>query len=127
MRTNPFLAHADWYVDVERAEAVAQALHGPAAEAREPAYRQPTAVWIDTSAAPAGAERALAHAAAAAPPQLLVLVVYNLPNRDCMAKASQGELCCTRMAPGKPCRVRCDSNLHRRVYGNGARLCSLSQ
>jgi hypothetical protein len=29
------------------------------------------------------------------PPALATLIVYDLPNRDCHAKASNGEICCT--------------------------------
>ena len=39
-------------------------------------------------------EGILADAAAKSPPQLVVFIVYDLPNRDCHAKASNGEICC---------------------------------
>ena len=32
---------------------------------------------------------------------LVVFIVYDLPNRDCNAKASNGELCCTYKSDGK--------------------------
>ena len=32
--------------------------------------------------------------------QLVVLIVYDLPNRDCHAKASNGEICCTYNSDG---------------------------
>jgi cellulose 1,4-beta-cellobiosidase len=35
--------------------------------------------------------------------QLVVFIVYDLPNRDCKAKASNGEICCTYKADGKTC------------------------
>lgn len=42
----------------------------------------------------------------------------NVPNRDCMAKASQGELCCVQMHPAdRPCERKwggnCDYGLQR--------------
>uniref|UniRef100_A0A7S1RZ97 Glucanase n=1 Tax=Alexandrium catenella TaxID=2925 RepID=A0A7S1RZ97_ALECA len=39
-------------------------------------------------------EGALALAASKDPPELVTFVIYNLPNRDCNANASSGELCC---------------------------------
>ena len=65
-------------------------------------YRQPTAVWLDALASLPFARRALADAATQTPPPLVTLVVYNLPNRDCAARSSGGELCCARMPPNHP-------------------------
>jgi cellulose 1,4-beta-cellobiosidase len=45
-------------------------------------------------------EGVLTDAGAMTPPPLVVLVVYNLPNRDCDAEASKGELCCARLGDG---------------------------
>lgn len=59
-----------------------------------------TAYWIDTKAKLGGFETVLRNAAAQQPPQLVVFVVYNLPNRDCAAMASSGEICCARKRDG---------------------------
>ena len=37
---------------------------------------------------------------ASATHQLVVFILYNLPNRDCNAKASNGEICCVRSEKG---------------------------
>ena len=104
---NPFLTHPSWYVDEARSAAIADALRGQHRDARAAltaAFARPTAIWIDKIASIPFAEEALRGAAAASPPQLVVLVVYNLPNRDCMAMSSQGELCCVEMHPaGRAC------------------------
>ena len=42
----------------------------------------------------------LKAAAAKSPPELVTLIVYDLPNRDCKAKASNGEICCNPNADG---------------------------
>ena len=59
----------------------------------------PSAVWLDSTASLTGnyslAATTLASAANHTDPPLVVFIVYNLPNRDCHAKASLGELCCT--------------------------------
>merc|ERR1719195_1102176 len=34
------------------------------------------------------------------PAKLVVLIWYDLPNRDCFAKASNGEICCTKNDDG---------------------------
>jgi cellulose 1,4-beta-cellobiosidase len=68
-----------------------------------------SAYWIDTKAkiaAIAGTnatdtvEEILADAAAQVPAPLVVFIVYDAPNRDCAAKASNGEICCTYSADG---------------------------
>ncbi|CAE7267460.1 cel3 [Symbiodinium pilosum] len=48
-------------------------------------------------------EGILEDAASKPVPELVVFIVYDLPNRDCHAKASNGELCCSYKADG-----RCD-------------------
>mmetsp|Transcript_135171 Transcript_135171/g.431554 ORF Transcript_135171/g.431554 Transcript_135171/m.431554 type:complete len:393 (-) Transcript_135171:417-1595(-) len=42
----------------------------------------------------------LADATSKSPPQLVTFIVYDLPNRDCHAKASNGEICCTYNVDG---------------------------
>lgn len=64
-----------------------------------------SAYWIDVKAKISGAgtgtvEGILTDAASASPSKLVVFIVYDLPNRDCHAKASNGEICCTYDASG---------------------------
>lgn len=65
----------------------------------------PSAYWIDKYEKIEGnttssAEGVLAHAASKSPPELVVLIWYDLPNRDCDAHASNGEICCTYLPSG---------------------------
>ena len=59
-----------------------------------------SAYWIDVKSKINGTEGILADAASKHPPQLVVFIVYDLPNRDCHAKASNGEICCNPNADG---------------------------
>jgi cellulose 1,4-beta-cellobiosidase len=59
----------------------------------------PSAYWIDSKSKLQGTSTEslsgiLADAASKTPPELVVLIFYDLPNRDCDAKASNGEMCC---------------------------------
>uniref|UniRef100_A0A7S2JH34 Glucanase n=1 Tax=Zooxanthella nutricula TaxID=1333877 RepID=A0A7S2JH34_9DINO len=68
----------------------------------------PSAYWLDTKAKIKGKgsktmEGILADASKKSPPELVTFIVYDLPNRDCHAKASNGEICCTYLEDG-----RCD-------------------
>lgn len=93
---NPF-AGASFFVNPSYAERVLASIDsapGKEAALREVA-RQPTALWLDRIAALDRVPRALAEAAeqgAPGQPRVPVFVVYDLPNRDCSAKASAGEL-----------------------------------
>jgi len=65
----------------------------------------PSAYWIDKKDKIKGnstqtVEGILKDAASKSPPELVVLIFYDLPNRDCDAKASNGEICCTKKADG---------------------------
>jgi cellulose 1,4-beta-cellobiosidase len=65
----------------------------------------PSAYWIDNKGKLQGTSTEslsgiLADAAAKSPPELVVLIFYDLPNRDCDAKASNGEMCCYRNDDG---------------------------
>jgi len=65
----------------------------------------PSAYWIDVKAKVQGTgtdsvEGILADAASKSPPELVTLIFYDLPNRDCDAAASNGEICCTYNADG---------------------------
>lgn len=101
---NPF-AGATWYVNPDYAGEVASSADAEPDAALAAKMRQvakyPTAVWLDRIAAIQGApgrmglrqhlDAALAQRGSAAP-IAMVLVVYDLPNRDCAALASNGEL-----------------------------------
>ncbi|MGC4068113.1 MAG: glycoside hydrolase family 6 protein [Polyangiaceae bacterium] len=94
---NPFEG-VSLYVNPDYAakvEATAKAHPAEAAAIRKVAT-YPTAVWLDSIASVANVSKTLADAAkqeaASGKPVLSVFVVYDLPNRDCSAKASAGEL-----------------------------------
>jgi len=64
-----------------------------------------SAYWIDVMAKIKGnttktVQGILADAASRATPPLVVLIVYDLPNRDCHAKSSNGEICCNPNSDG---------------------------
>merc|ERR1719216_683693 len=65
----------------------------------------PSAYWIDIKAKVHGkgtrtVEGILKDASSKSPPQLVVLIWYDLPNRDCDAHASNGEICCSYLENG---------------------------
>jgi cellulose 1,4-beta-cellobiosidase len=64
-----------------------------------------SAYWIDVMAKITGddtksVQGILKDAASKSPIPLVVFIVYDLPNRDCHAKASNGEICCYPNADG---------------------------
>jgi len=67
-------------------------------------YNISSAFWIDTiskiSAVPLSLQYILKDAASFDPPHLITIIVYDLPNRDCHARASNGEICCVSNADG---------------------------
>lgn len=94
---NPF-SGASFFVNPSYAERVLGSITsapGKDAALREVA-RQPTAIWLDRIEALSRVPRALdevaGQTATDSQPRVPVFVVYNLPNRDCAAKASAGEL-----------------------------------
>jgi cellulose 1,4-beta-cellobiosidase len=94
---NPFEG-ADFYVDpdyVALVESTAKATPSRAAQLRR-LEAFPTGVWLDSIAAASGVGRvldaALVRQRAAGKPVVTLLVLYDLPERDCSAKASSGEL-----------------------------------
>lgn len=102
---NPF-AGAEFYVDPDFVAAIEGSIAQAPAEL-EPAMRvvqqQPTAVWLDRIGAIEPEEgrglrdhldEAIAQQMAAGPgtEMTIAIVVYDLPNRDCAAFASNGEL-----------------------------------
>src|SRR5438045_2875745 len=94
---NPFLG-ARFYVDPEFAKTAAKVTAPtPADGARlKKLATFPTAVWLESleTAKLAGPtlDDALKQEAAGGGPVVPVFVVYNLPNRDCAAEGSRGEL-----------------------------------
>ncbi len=74
------------------------------------ARNAPSAYWLDVMAKvqPNSTDLGslngiLMDATRTSPAKLTVFIVYDLPNRDCAARASNGEICCTTNADG-----RCD-------------------
>jgi cellulose 1,4-beta-cellobiosidase len=70
----------------------------------------PSAYWIDVKSKIRGTslrslEGILADASSKSPAEMVVFIWYDLPNRDCHAKASNGEICCKYLPDG-----RCDYN-----------------
>jgi cellulose 1,4-beta-cellobiosidase len=96
-RGNPF-AGARMYVNADYTRAVARSTPPSAADgARYAAVAgTPVAVWIDAIAKTSDVARhldaAMAEEAAGGPPVVVTFVVYDLPNRDCAARSSAGEL-----------------------------------
>ena len=94
---NPFEG-ADFYVDPAYSTQVESTVR--VTPARSAQLRKlesvPTAIWLDSIAAVGGVARALDDALArqrqSGKPVVTVLVVYDLPERDCAASASSGEL-----------------------------------
>jgi cellulose 1,4-beta-cellobiosidase len=89
-----------WKAEVE-SEAVAQQSANPALAAKmRIVENQPTAIWLDSMGAiagPAGGMGLAAHLNAAlaqkgSGPEVVNIIVYDLPGRDCNALASNGEL-----------------------------------
>src|SRR5262249_5198913 len=94
---NPF-AGVRFYVNpdyVKEIDAAAKAAPAQAAAIAK-IKGSPTAIWLDTIAMVQNVSRYLDEAKAqegsGGPPVLTVFVVYDLPNRDCAAKSSNGEL-----------------------------------
>jgi len=53
-----------------------------------------TAFWVDSKAKVPALKAMLRTAAAQSPQQLVVIVVYDVPNRDCDSNNSVGDICC---------------------------------
>eukprot|EP00406_Dinophysis_acuminata_P007019 CAMPEP_0179228902 /NCGR_PEP_ID=MMETSP0797-20121207/10060_1 /TAXON_ID=47934 /ORGANISM="Dinophysis acuminata, Strain DAEP01" /LENGTH=595 /DNA_ID=CAMNT_0020935959 /DNA_START=11 /DNA_END=1798 /DNA_ORIENTATION=- len=60
----------------------------------------PSAFWVSNKANIKPFEALLKDAAAKSPPELVVMIWYDLPNRDCASKASTGEICCNKNEDG---------------------------
>jgi len=66
----------------------------------------PSAYWIDVKSKIHGTnikslEGILEDASSKPVPEMVVFIWYDLPNRDCHAKASNGEICCKYLPDGK--------------------------
>ena len=95
---NPFL-NADGFIDpAYAARVLASASRAATADANRlrTVARMPTAVWLDSIEKVSAVASTLALArqqqAASKTAVVVTFVVYDLPNRDCAAKASAGEL-----------------------------------
>ena len=108
---NPFANGGHYYTPVSYRESVGRTLGNKASEAADEHTRAvlealsaaPVAVWVDRKSKIRGAagtntmQGALTAASRMEAPRLLVVfVLYNLPNRDCDANASDVEICCAR-------------------------------
>jgi len=104
---NPFEGH-DFYVNPsyqkELSTSIATAT-GKAKAVMQDMLQISSAYWVDVKAKITGTNTSsvqgiLMDAAKKSPPQLVLFIVYDLPNRDCDAKASNGEICCYANADG---------------------------
>jgi len=96
-----------WKAEVE-SEAVAQQASNPSLAAKmRVVENQPTAVWLDSMGAiggPSGGMGLAAHLDAAltqktSAPEVVNIIVYDLPGRDCNALASNGVAACQTAGP----------------------------
>merc|ERR1719375_100439 len=107
---NPF-AGTSWYVNPtnqQEYDASIASASGVTKVNLQGMKNVPSAYWIDVKAkiddkSLRGMRGILADAASHATPPLVVLMHYDVPNRDCKAVASNGEICCTYKSDG-----RCD-------------------
>ena len=113
---NPF-ANTAFYVNGEYQNRVRESMRarwseGHTHEEMSNMLSVPSAVWIDriakirrwTAGLGPSLESTLADAASkSSPPPLVVVILYDLPNRDCHAHASNGEVCCEYNPDGKTC------------------------
>ena len=108
---NIFSANPSWYVNpanVAELDESIKTASGKALEALKAARTLPSAYWIDTMSKVHGngtdsLEGILTDAASKPTPELVVFMLYDLPNRDCDAKASNGEICCYEKDSGDGC------------------------
>jgi len=100
---NPWL-NVDFFINPDFAASVQQAVAAYPAQQTllEAAAGYPVAYWVDTIAKIPNVTRVLSLAKAAQVAtgrKLLVeFIIYDLPNRDCAAKASNGEIPCEDLA-----------------------------
>jgi len=105
---NPFSGHP-FYVNPANAKEYDASISSAAGLARRNLNLMrnvPSAYWIDNKAKIRGSstdslEGILKDALTKSPAELVVFIWYNLPNRDCDALASNGEICCAKDLHGK--------------------------
>ena len=96
-KKNPFL-NVNFYINPEYVASVeATAKRNPAmADKIRKVAEYPSAIWLDSISAipniPKTLDEAKKQQAASGKPTLSVFIVYDLPNRDCSANSSAGEL-----------------------------------
>lgn len=100
--SNPFLGQK-FYVNPARQEDYDKSIETADGQVRinlEIMRNQSSAYWIDSTKKIFGSttetvEGILASASSKSPPELVVFIWYNLPNRDCEGQAQNVEICCT--------------------------------
>mmetsp|Transcript_43296 Transcript_43296/g.135357 ORF Transcript_43296/g.135357 Transcript_43296/m.135357 type:complete len:776 (+) Transcript_43296:48-2375(+) len=105
--TNPFLDQ-QFYINPVNAKEFDSSIATAAGTVKSNLQKMqtvPSAYWIDRKIKIRGqttttVEGILKDASSKSPPELVVLMFYDLPNRDCDAKASNGEICCSKNADG---------------------------
>jgi len=103
---NPFSGHS-YYVNPAYQEELTGSINTATGQVKanlQKMYTVPSAYWIDVMAKISGQNNSvdaiLQDASSQSPIPLVVFIVYDLPNRDCHAKASNGEICCNPNADG---------------------------
>ena len=105
---NPYEVTRNYYVNPSYQTSLSSSIataSGTARQVMEVMLDISSAYWIDVKGKVAGAgtgtlEGILQDASVKAVKQLVTFMIYDLPNRDCHAKASNGEICCTYNADG---------------------------
>jgi len=103
---NPFAGHS-FYVNPAYQQELTGSINTASGQVKanlQKMYTVPSAYWIDVMAKISGGtnsvESILKDASSQSPIPLVVFIVYDLPNRDCHAKASNGEICCNPNSDG---------------------------
>jgi len=104
---NPFI-NQKFYVNPVNAKEFDSSISSATGVTKENLLRMqqvPSAYWIDVKAKVRGSdtqslEGILKDASSKTPPELVVIIWYNLPNRDCDALASNGQICCYKKSDG---------------------------
>mmetsp|Transcript_90336 Transcript_90336/g.255777 ORF Transcript_90336/g.255777 Transcript_90336/m.255777 type:complete len:793 (-) Transcript_90336:96-2474(-) len=104
---NPFVGK-EFYINPKNAKEFDASIATASGKTRSNLERMrevPSAYWIDVGEKIRGdstgsVEGILKDASSKVPPELVVLMWYDLPNRDCDAKASNGQICCKKNPDG---------------------------
>ena len=105
---NPFAQTRNWYVNPSYKAELKKSIETSSGNIRtylEGMQEEASAFWLDTKSKIRGegtntAQGILEDAASSGTRKLVTFIVYDVPNRDCHAKASNGEICCTYNADG---------------------------